>query len=174
MVVRPEKAAKVAEIKELLEKSKAVILVDFKGLNVAQDTEFRAKLRTAGVKYCVVKNTYLGIAAKELGIDGIELALNKNTAIACAPDDPVAVAKIVNEYVKSTKILAVKLGVLDGSVIDAKAVKALADLPPKEVLLAKMLGSLQSPITGFVRVLNGTLANVVYALEAVRKQKESA
>ena len=174
MAVRPEKAAKVAEIKALLEASKAVILVDFKGLNVAEDTALRAKLREAGVKYVVVKNTFLGIAAKELGLEAIEPALAENTAIACASEDPVAAAKIVSEFVKSTKKLKVKMGILDGAVIDAAQVKALADLPPKEVLLAKMLGSMQAPISGFVRVLNGTIAKVVYALDAVRKQKESA
>lgn len=174
MAIRPEKVAKVAEIKELLQNSKAVILVDFKGLTVAEDTEFRAKLREAGVKYGVVKNSFLRIAAKEVGIDGVEPALAENTAIACAKDDPVPVAKIVSEFVKSTNKLKIKLAVLDGKVIDVKAVKALADLPPKDVLLAKMLGSMQSPITGFVRVLNGTITKVVYALEAVRKQKESA
>lgn len=174
MAIRPEKVAKIAEIKELMQASKAVILVDFKGLTVAEDTEFRAKLREAGVKYVVVKNTFLRIAAKELGYEGLEPALEKNTAIACAPEDPVAAAKIVGEFVKSTKKLKVKLAVLDGAVISAAQVKALADLPPKEVLLAKMLGSMQAPVTGFVRVLNGTLAKVVYALDAVRKQKESA
>ncbi|MCQ2362497.1 MAG: 50S ribosomal protein L10 [Acidaminococcaceae bacterium] len=174
MAVRPEKAAKVAEIKELLESSKAVILVDFKGLTVAEDTALRAKMREAGVKYTVAKNTFIGIAAKEAGIEGMDVALAQNTAIACAPEDPVAVAKIVSEFVKSTNKLKVKLAVLDGAVVDAKAVSALANLPPKEVLLGKMLGSMQAPVTGFVRVLNGTLSKVVYALEAVRKQKESA
>ena len=174
MAVRPEKAAKVAAVAELLKSSKAVIVVDFKGLTVLDDTKFRAAMRKAGVKYEVVKNTYLGIAAKEAGIEGLEPALAENTAIACAPEDPVEVAKIVTEYVKSTQKIKVKLAVLDGKVVDADAVKALAALPPKEVLVAKMLGSMQSPITGFVRVLNGTLSKVVYALEAIRKQKESA
>lgn len=174
MAIRPEKAAKVAEIKELLQSSKAIILVDFKGLTVAEDTAFRNKLRAAGVKYNVVKNTFLGIAAKEAGLEGIEPALAENTAIACAPEDPVAVAKVVCEFVKSTNKLKIKLAILDGAVIDVNAVKALAALPPKEVLLAKMLGSLQSPVTGLVRVLNGSITKVVYALEAVRKKKESA
>ena len=145
MAIRPEKAAKVAEIKELLASSKATILVDFCGLTVAQDTALRRKMREAGVTYVVVKNTLLRIAAQEAGIEGLEPVLEKNTAIAVAPEDPVSVAKIV-----------------------------LAELPPKEVLIAKMLGSMNAPISGFVNVLQGTIRNVVYALEAVRKQKESA
>ena len=158
-VIRPEKAAKVAEIKELLTASKCTILVDFCGLTVAQDTAFRRKMREAGVKYGVVKNTMLRIAANEAGIEGLEPVLEKNTAIAVAPEDPVAVAKIICDFAKENKALTIK---------------ALAELPPKEVLIAKMLGSMNAPISGFVNVLQGTIRNVVYALEAVRQQKESA
>lgn len=173
-VIRPEKAAKVAEIKELLTSSKCTILVDFCGLTVAQDTALRRKMREAGVHYNVVKNTLLRIAAQEAGIEGLEPVLEHNTAIAVAPEDPVAVAKIVCEFAKENKELKIKTGVLDGKVISAEEIKALAALPPKEVLIAKMLGSMNAPISGFVNVLQGTIRNVVYALEAVRKQKESA
>lgn len=173
-VIRPEKAAKVAELKELLTNSKCAILVDFCGLTVAQDTVLRRKMREAGVNYSVVKNTLLRIAAEEAGIEGLEPVLEHNTAIAVAPEDPVAVAKIICEFAKENKSLKVKIGVLDGKVISAEEIKALAALPPKEVLIAKMLGSMNAPISGFVNVLQGTIRNVVYALEAVRKQKESA
>lgn len=173
-VIRPEKAAKVAELKELLTNSKCAILVDFCGLTVAQDTVLRRKMRESGVNYSVVKNTLLRIAAEEAGIEGLEPVLEHNTAIAVAPEDPVAVAKIICEFAKENKALKVKIGVLDGKVISAEEIKALAALPPKEVLIAKMLGSMNAPISGFVNVLQGTIRNVVYALEAVRKQKESA
>ncbi len=173
-VIRPEKAAKVAELKELLTNSKCAILVDFCGLTVAQDTVLRRKMREAGVNYSVVKNTLLRIAAEEAGIEGLEPVLEHNTAIAVAPEDPVAVAKIICEFAKENKALKVKIGILDGKVISAEEIKALAALPPKEVLIAKMLGSMNAPISGFVNVLQGTIRNVVYALEAVRKQKESA
>lgn len=173
-VVRPEKAAKVAEIKELLTSSKCTILVDFSGLTVAQDTQFRVKMREAGIRYNVVKNTLLRIAAEQAGIEGLETYLEKNTAIAVAPEDPVAVAKIVTDFAKESKILKVKAGVLDGKVITAEEIKALAALPPKEVLIAKLLGSMNAPITGFVNVLQGTIRNVVYVLDAIREQKESA
>ena len=115
-VIRPEKAAKVAEIKELLTASKCTILVDFCGLTVAQDTAFRRKMREAGVKYGVVKNTMLRIAANEAGIEGLEPVLEKNTAIAVAPEDPVAVAKIICDFAKENKALTIKAGVLDGQV----------------------------------------------------------
>ena len=173
-VIRPEKVAKIAEIKELLSTSKCTILVDFCGLTVAQDTALRRKMREAGVHYNVVKNTLLRIAAQEVGIEGLEPSLEKNTAIAVAPEDPVSVAKIVCDFAKENKELKVKVGVLDGKVIGAEEIKALAALPPKEVLVAKLLGSMNAPISGFVNVLQGTIRNVVYALDAVRKQKESA
>ena len=154
-VIRAEKAAKVAELKEILTAAKCTILVDFCGLTVAQDTTFRRKMR-------------------EAGIEGLEPVLEKNTAIAVAPEDPVAVAKIICDFAKENKALTIKAGVLDGQVIDEAAIKALAELPPKEVLIAKMLGSMNAPISGFVNVLQGTIRNVVYALDAVRQQKESA
>ena len=173
-VIRPEKVAKIAEIKELISNSKATILVDFCGLTVAQDTKFRVEMRKAGIKYIVVKNTLLRIAAQEAGVEGLEPSLEKNTAIAVAPEDPVAVAKIICDFAKTNKELKVKAGILDGKVISADEVKALAALPPKEVLVAKLLGSMNSPISGFVGVLQGTIRKVVYALDAVRKANESA
>ena len=173
-VISPEKVAKIAEIKELLSTSKCTILVDFCGLTVAQDTALRRKMREAGVHYNVVKNTLLRIAAQEVGIEGLEPSLEKNTAIAVAPEDPVAVAKIVCDFAKENKELKVKVGVLDGKVMGAEEIKALGGLTAKEVLVDKVLGSMNAPISGFVNVLQGTIRNVVYALEAVRKQKESA
>ena len=173
-VIRPEKVAKIAEIKELLTNSKATVLVDFCGLTVAQDTKLRVEMRKAGITYIVVKNTLLRIAAQEAGIEGLEASLEKNTAIAVSPEDPVAVAKLVCEFAKANKDLKVKVGILDGKVISAEEVKALAALPPKEVLVAKLLGSMNAPIAGFVNVLQGSIRKVVYAIDAVRKAKESA
>ncbi|MDO4178714.1 MAG: 50S ribosomal protein L10 [Phascolarctobacterium sp.] len=173
-VIRPEKVAKIAEIKELITNSKATVLVDFCGLTVAQDTKFRVEMRKAGIKYIVVKNTLLRIAAQEAGIEGLEPSLEKNTAIAISPEDPVAVAKIICDFAKTNKELKVKVGILDGKVISAEEVKALAALPPKEVLVAKLLGSMNAPIAGFVNVLQGSIRKVVYAIDAVRKAKESA
>ncbi len=173
-VIRPEKVAKIAALKEIFVNSKCTVLVDFCGLTVAQDTELRRKMREAGVSYEVNKNTLIRIAAQEAGVEGLEAYLEKNTAVASSTEDPVAVAKVVCEFAKTNKQLVVKAGVLDGKVISADEVKALAALPPKEVLIAKVLGSMNAPITGFVNVLQGTIRNVVYALDAVRKAKESA
>ncbi len=174
MAVKPEKVAKVAEIKELLSNAKAAVLVDFCGLTVAQDTELRKKMREADVKYGVVKNTLLRLAAKDAGIDGLEPVLEKNTALAVSDSDPVAVAKVICDFAKENEALEVKIGILDGKVISAEDVKAIASLPPKEVLVAKMLGSMNAPISGFVNVLHGTIRQAVTVLDAIRKQKESA
>lgn len=170
--IRPEKAGKVAELKDLLSSSKGAVLVDYCGLTVAEDTELRSKMREAGVKYMVAKNTFIRIAAKEAGIEGLDAYLEHNTAVAFSPEDPVAPAKILNDFSKDHKALEIKAGILDGKVIALDEVKALAELPSREELLAKLVGSMQAPISGLVNVLQGTIRNFVYTLEAVRQKKE--
>lgn len=176
MAVTAQKQEVVAELKAKFADTKGAVLTNYRGLTVAQDTQLRRKLREAGVEYRVIKNTMTRIAAKEAGIEGLDVYLEGPTAIAISVTDPVAPAKIISDFIKETKTqaLEVKAGLVEGKVIDAASVKALADLPPREVLIAKALGSMQAPITGFVNVLQGTIRNVVYALDAVRKQKESA
>ena len=167
--IRPEKAAKVSELKDLMTGSKGVILVDYCGLTVAEDTDLRRKMREAGVTYMVAKNTFVRIAAKEAGIEGLDSFLEHNTALAFSAEDP---AKILSEFAKDHKALEIKAGILDGAVIGLDEVKALADLPSREVLLAKLIGSMQAPISGLVNVLHGTLRNFVYVVDAVRQKKE--
>lgn len=170
--IRPEKAGKVAELKDLLSSSKGAVLVDYCGLTVAEDTELRSKMREAGVKYMVAKNTFIRIAAKEAGIEGLDAYLEHNTAVAFSAEDPVAPAKILNDFSKDHKALEIKAGILDGKVIALDEVKALAELPSRDELLAKLVGSMQAPISGLVNVLQGTIRNFVYTLEAVRQKKE--
>lgn len=170
--IRPEKAGKVAELKDLLTSSKGVVLVDYCGLTVAEDTELRSKMREAGVKYMVAKNTFIRIAAQEAGIEGLDAYLEHNTAVAFSAEDPVAPAKILNDFSKDHKALEIKAGVLDGKVIGLDEVKAVAELPSREELLAKLVGSMQAPISGLANVLQGTIRNFVYTLEAVRQKKE--
>lgn len=170
--IRPEKAGKVAELKDLLTSSKGVVLVDYCGLTVAEDTELRSKMREAGVKYMVAKNTFIRIAAQEAGIEGLDAYLEHNTAVAFSAEDPVAPAKILNDFSKDHKALEIKAGILDGKVIGLDEVKAVAELPSREELLAKLVGSMQAPISGLVNVLQGTIRNFVYTLEAVQQKKE--
>ena len=176
MAVTSEKQAIVAGLKEKLTTAKGAVLTNYRGLTVAQDTKLRRQLREAGVEYRVVKNTMTRIAAQEAGLEGLDVYLEGPTAMAISATDPVAPAKIIIDFVKEHKLqaLEVKAGLVEGNVIDEKGVKALASLPSREVLIAKMLGSMQSPITGLVNVLQGSIRNLVYALDAVRQQKESA
>ena len=141
--------------------------------------KLRAKFREAGVSYHVVKNTMVRIAANEIGLEGLDPVLNGTTAIAVSDEDAVAPAKVVYDFIKEnklekTEVLTIKLGVVEGKVISVDEVKALASLPPREVLIAKVLGSMQAPISGMVNVLQGTIRNMVYVLDAIRAQKESA
>lgn len=176
MAITAAKQAIVAELKEKLTGAKGAVLVNYRGLTVAQDTKLRRQLREAGVDYRVVKNTMTRIAAQEAGLEGLDAYLEGPTAMAISTTDPVAPAKIITDFVKEHKlqVLEVKAGLVEGNVIDENGVKALASLPSREVLIAKMLGSMQSPITGLVNVLQGSVRNLVYALDAVRQQKESA
>ncbi len=161
----------VQEIKEKLQNAQSVVLYDYRGLTVAEVTELRNLCRAQGVEYAVLKNTMINLAANELNIAGLAEYLKGPTAVAFGTNDAVAPAKILTEYVKKVKKTSIKGGVVDGQVIDAVGVSALAELPPKEVLIAKMMGSLNAPITGFVGVLSATLRSLVYAIDAVRKQK---
>jgi len=176
MAVTSEKQAVVASLKEKLSTAQGAVLTSYSKLTVAQDTKLRCKLREAGVEYRVVKNTMTRIAAKEAGIEGLDEYLEGTTALAVSATDPVAPAKIISEFIKEYKLegLEIKAGLVEGKVIDAEAVKALAALPAREVLIAQVLAGMQSPIVGLVNVLQGSIRNVVYALDAVRQQKESA
>ncbi len=171
--VSPAKAAVVTEMKEKLESAKGAVLVGFTGLTVADATKLRRKFREGGVEYKVIKNTLTRIAAAELGYESLNSHLEGPTALAYSAEDAVAPAKILKAFVKETKTeaLTVKAGLVDGQVIDASAVNALADLPSREELIAKLLGSMQAPMSGLANVLQGNIRNVVYALEAVRAKK---
>lgn len=171
-MARIDKVTVVAEIKERLTTAQSAVLTDYRGLNVAQITELRKRLRDAGIEYKVLKNTLTIIAAEEAGLESIIPILNGPTAIAFSYDDPVAPAKIINDFAKENKKLEIKGGILDGAYMNEDRVKALAELPSREVLLGQVARGMQAPIAGMVNVLQGTIRNVVYALDAVRQQKE--
>lgn len=171
-MARPEKEAEVLELKNKFSQAQAVIITDYRGLTVAEITELRKRLREANLEYRVAKNTLTRLAASELVGDALDPYLTGPTALAFAYEDPVAPAKILTEFAKSFKALKIKGAVLDNKVIDADAVKALAELPPYEVLVAQLLGVLQGPIRGLVTVLSGPQRNLVYALDSIRKEKE--
>ena len=145
----------VEEIKERIQNSKSVVFVKFEGLTVAQDTELRNEYRANGVKYVVLKNRLLKIALNELGYNQFDDALNGPTAVAFAMTDNIsAPAKIASQKAATTKKLAFKCGMVDGTYLDEAGCKELAQLPSKEMLIAQLLSVLNEPVAGFARVLN--------------------
>jgi len=147
------------------------VFVDYKGITVAEDTALRRELRNAGVEYAVVKNTLTRFAAKNVGLEGLDEILNGTTALAISTTDMIAPAKILVEFAKKNPKFKIKKGFVEGKVIDANGVTALAELPSKEVLIAQVLGGLNAPISGFVNVLNGNIRGLVVALNAIAEKK---
>jgi len=171
--VLEEKKQLVAELVGKLKNSAGGVLVDYRGITVEQDTKLRKELREAGVDYFVFKNTLARLAVKDCGFEGLLPSLVEMTAIATSENDPVAPAKILTAYAEKIESFNIKAGFVEGSVIDAGGVNRLATLPSKEELVAKMLGSLQSPIYGLVNVLNGNLRGLACVLQAIRDKKEA-
>lgn len=167
-----EKVASQAEIAERFGRTKAMVIAEYRGLDVKEITELRKKTREAGVEFKVYKNTLTARAARESNINGLEPYLEGPNGFAFGYDDPVAPAKVLSDFAKNHEELVIKGGVIEGKAIDANSVKALAELPSREVLLSQVLRGMQAPISGLVNVLQGSIRNLVYALEAVRKQKE--
>ncbi len=150
----------VAGIKEKFEKAQTVVLVDYRGLTVAEDTELRNQLRQAGVEYVVLKNTMINIATKDMGYEGLAAHLEGPTAVAFGMTDMIAPAKILSDFSKKAKKMTIKCGICDGAFLDEAGVQALANLPSKEVLIAKIMGSMMSAVSKFV-----------YCVEALRKKQ---
>ena len=156
-VILEQKQKAVAELAELIRNSVSGVLVNYQGISVEDDTKMRKELREAGVRYTVVKNTLTGRACDMVGYGDMKPYLNGMTAIAIStPENPVAPAKILKEYAEKIESFKILAGYCDGEVLDAQGVNSLADIPSKEVLIAKFLGSIKSPIY-----------NLAYALQAV-------
>ena len=144
----------VAEISELLNGAASAVVVDYRGLTVTQDTELRKALRQAGVSYKVYKNTLIKRAAEGTEFAALDPNLEGPTAIAVSKDDATAPARVLAEFAKKADKLEIKGGVIEGTYYDAKGMQVIATIPSREVLLGKLLGSIQSPITNLARVLN--------------------
>lgn len=158
--IMESKKAVVSEIKGKFDRAKTVVLVDYRGMTVAEDTELRSQLRQAGVEYAVLKNTMINLATKDKGFDKLAANLEGPTAVAFGYEDMIAPAKIISEFSKAKKKLTIKCGICDGAYLDADGVEALASLPSKEVLIAKIMGSIMSSVSKFV-----------YCVEALRKKQ---
>ena len=151
-----QKQAVVAELAEKLKASPAGVVVNYQGITVDDDTKMRKALREAGVTYMVMKNSLTGRACEEVGLGEMKQYLSGMTAIAIGGEDPVAPAKVLKEYAEKIESFEILAGYLDGQVVDKETVAKLADIPSKEVLIAKLLGSIKSPLYG-----------LAYALQAV-------
>ncbi|MDR5693973.1 MAG: 50S ribosomal protein L10 [Armatimonadota bacterium] len=173
-MAKPEKVMQVQELQEKLRGASAVILTDFRGLNVSEINTVRRRLREVQTEYRVVKNTLLRIAASGLGIQGLDAFLEGPTAVAFVRGDVVDVAKIFQDFIRQVRKLEVKGGLLDGRILSPADIQTLAQLPPKHELRARVVGGLQSPLTRLVSVLSGPVRSLVYVLDAIRRQREAA
>ena len=147
------KAPVVAEISEAIKDATSVVLVDYRGLTVEQDTALRKQLREAGINYKVYKNTMMNFAFKGTDFEALAPFLNGPSAIAISNTDATAPARELAKFAKTANKLEVKAGVVEGTLYDAEGMKAVADIPSREVLLGRLFGSMQSPITNFARVI---------------------
>lgn len=147
------KKAQVVELVDVLKNATTGVLVDYRGLSVEEDTKLRNNLRAAGVKYFVVKNTLLRLAANQTGLEDLDSILHGPTALAVS-DDAVAPAKVLADFAKENDTLEIKSGFMDGKVLSLDEINTLAKTPSKETLIAKIMGSLNSPISGLARLLS--------------------
>ena len=161
-IILEKKQQAVAELAERIKNSVSGVLVNYQGITVEDDTAMRKALREAGVKYMVVKNSLTGRACDEVGYGDMKQYLSGMTAIAISENDAVAPAKVLKKYAEKVESFKILAGYLDGAVIDEKTVNELADIPNKETLVAKFLGSIQAPLYG-----------LAYALQAIADKQEA-
>ena len=169
---RENKQSVVDELHAAWSESNSAVVAQYSGLNVAAMSDLRGRLHTAGVSLRIVKNTLARRAAKDTDLQVAEEFFTGPVAIAYGTD-PVGMAKAISDFAKENDALEIRGGVLEGKAIDAAGINVLANLPSRDELLAKMLGSMQSPISGFVRTLNEIPASFVRTLAAIRDQKEA-
>jgi large subunit ribosomal protein L10 len=171
---RDKKTKVVAELTEEIRGATALLVTDPRGLNVGQLSELRRSLRTHGASFRVTKNTLGRIAAREAGADALVDLLSGPSGVALCSADPAPVAKALADFARTSRLIELRGGVLDGRAINATDAQRLATLPPRQVLLAQLVGGLQAPIAGFASVLAQLPRGLVVALDQIRQQKETA
>jgi large subunit ribosomal protein L10 len=174
VIAKVAKVEKVAALHAKFVDVKAAILADYSGLNVQQMAELRSQLREAMVELYVVKNTLARRAVEDTGFVPLADHFVGPTSVAFSQHDAVAMAKALTEYAKREPKLNVRVGFVEGQVLSPAQITALADLPPREVILGLILASMQSPLVGLIGVLKGVLRQLVYVLQAVKDAKEKA
>ena len=173
--MRIEEKQQIAEdLRDRFSKSAIIVLTDYKGLDVAAMNDLRRKLRAEKIEYQVVKNSILIRASADNDGDLIKDFFKGPSAVALSYDDPIAPAKVLAQFAKDHEKLEIKVGVMNGKVLDATAIKALAQLPPREVLLGQLLSALNAIPTSFVRTIAEVPRSFVNLLAAIKDQKEAA
>lgn len=167
------KKEKVKELADKMREAKSFVLADYRGLTVEQDTKLRREMRAAGVEYTVIKNSIIRFAAQENGYEGLNQYLEGPTAVAISLNDPVAPSKLLTKFAKEYEKLEIKAGVVEGKIVDINGIKAIASLPSKEELVAKVVGGLSGPLYGLVNVLNANIRGLVVALNAIAEKKQA-
>jgi len=171
-MTKEEKIQLVKEWSAELKETPYAVLVDPCGLNVAEVTELRAKIRQTGSSYRVVKNTLARLAVQDSPLESLKDSFVGPIALATAKEDPVAMAKVLVDYAKDNKKLEIKIGVIDGQVIDTEQITELSKMPSREELLAKLLFLLNSPVQRAATVLSAITRNFAVVLSQVAQQKE--
>ena len=174
MLNKSEKKQLVEELHQKFTESKIVILTDYKGLDVDTINDLRRKLTESNIEYRVVKNTLLIRASEDTDVALVKDQFKGPTAIALSYDDPVAPAKVLSEFAKENDKLEIKGGVMSGKLLDINAIKSLSALPSREVLLSQVLSTMNGVPTALVRALNNVPEKLLYALQAIKDQKEAA
>ncbi len=171
---REQKGTIVAKLTERLTESPNIYLTDFTGVTVKSITDFRRKLRAAGVEYAVVKNTLALRAFEAASVTGVEDVLEGPTALVFAGEDPIVAAQLLADFSKKHESFTVKAGLLDGQRVTGGDVKRLASLPSRDEMLGQLAGLMQSPLQEFVGALDGLMYQMVGVLEALREQRAIA
>jgi large subunit ribosomal protein L10 len=170
-VATPSKETEVRQLQEKLRVARAVILTDYRGLNVADMTALRKLLRKDSIEYRVIKNRLAKIAIKDTPFADLDPLLSGPTGIALSRDDPAASSKLLSQFLRTSGNLNIKGGVIEGRLYKKEEILAIAELPPREVLISQVVNSIASPLSGFLRVLGAPIVQLLGTLEAIKTQK---
>ncbi|MBX6772508.1 MAG: 50S ribosomal protein L10 [Chloroflexi bacterium] len=170
----PRNIAAVADLEQRLRRARAIFLTDYRGLTVAELGQLRRQLREVGVEFRVAKNTLIRLAARRLGLTGLDGFLTGPTALALTAGDEITAARVLSEFARGARLLTLKGATVGHLVLSPEQVSELAALPGSEQVRANLVGSIQGPMAGLVGVLNSALASVIHALEERQKQLQAA
>lgn len=170
-MVKPEKINAVAEMKKIFEGAGSFFVTDYQGLNVADMTVLRKNLRENKIRYLIAKNTLLKLAARDAGVPEIEKHLNGPTAVAFTSDDPAVAAKILHDSFKSKELPRMKVFVVEDQVFEASQISRLAELPPRDLLLSRLVAAVEAPISSLVASLDGFFRELIGTIDALAEKK---